>query len=90
MGTSKRGRIIALLFPPLAAKPARPKKCPEFAARLKRIYGDLVLPGDLVVEERESRPGRAGIGATPWIFDTRNSVEIEPAPYRELVGDGSG
>jgi hypothetical protein len=28
----------------------------DFAARLKRIYGDLVLPGDVVVEERESRP----------------------------------
>ncbi len=90
VGTSRRGRIIALLFPPLAAKLARPKKRPDFAARLKRIYGDLVLPGDVVVEERESRPERARIGATPWTFDTRSSVEIEPAPYRELVGGGSG
>lgn len=44
---------------PVAAanpKPVKPKKRPDFAARLKRIYGDLVLPGDVVVEERESRP----------------------------------
>ena len=26
------------------------------AARLKRIYGDKVLPGDVIVEERASRP----------------------------------
>ena len=53
---SKRGKIIALLTPPRNPKPVKPKKCPDFAARLKRIYGDLVLPGDVVVEERESRP----------------------------------
>ena len=46
---SKRGKIIALLSPPPAPKPAKPKKRPDFAARLKRIYGDVV------VEERESR-----------------------------------
>ena len=56
VGISKRGKIIALLSPPPAAKPAKPKKRPNFAARLKRIYGNLVLPGDVVVEERESRP----------------------------------
>lgn len=53
---SKRGKIIALLTPPPAPKPVRPKKRPDFAARLKRIYGDKVLPGDVIVEERESRP----------------------------------
>ena len=53
---SKRGRIIALLSPPPTPRPAKPKKRPDFAARLKRIYGDLVLPGDVIVEERESRP----------------------------------
>lgn len=53
---SKRGKIIALLSPPPARKFARPKKRPDFAARLQRIYGDRVLPGDVVVEDRESRP----------------------------------
>jgi len=56
VGISKRGKIIALLSPPPAPKPARPRKRPDFAARLRRIYGGLVLQGDLVVEERESRP----------------------------------
>jgi antitoxin (DNA-binding transcriptional repressor) of toxin-antitoxin stability system len=56
VGISKRGKIIALLCPPPAPKRARCRKRPDFAARLKRIYGDLVLPGDVVVEERESRP----------------------------------
>ena len=53
---SKRGKIIALLSPPPTPEPARSKKRPDFAARLKRIYGDKVLPGDVIVEERESRP----------------------------------
>ena len=55
VGISKRGKIIALLSPPPTPKPTTRKKRPDFAARLKRIYGDLVLPGDVVVEERESR-----------------------------------
>lgn len=53
---SKRGRVIALLSPPAPPRPAKSRKRPDFAARLKRIYGDLILPGDVVVEERESRP----------------------------------
>jgi prevent-host-death family protein len=52
---SKRGKIIAILAPPPRPKRAKAKKRPDFAARLKRIYGDRVLPGDVVVEERESR-----------------------------------
>jgi prevent-host-death family protein len=56
VGISKRGKIIAVLSRPPRPKPAKGKKRPDFAARLKRIYGDLVLPGDAVVEERESRP----------------------------------
>jgi antitoxin (DNA-binding transcriptional repressor) of toxin-antitoxin stability system len=56
VGISKRGKIIALLSPPPTPKPAKARKRPDFAARLKRIYGDLVLPGDVVVEEREARP----------------------------------
>lgn len=53
---SKRGKIIALLTPPPPPKPPRSRKRPDFAARLKRIYGDKVLRGDVIVEERESRP----------------------------------
>jgi antitoxin (DNA-binding transcriptional repressor) of toxin-antitoxin stability system len=55
VGISKRGKLIALLSPPPTPRPAKRKKRPDFAARLKRIYGDLVLRGDVVVEERESR-----------------------------------
>jgi prevent-host-death family protein len=53
---SKRGRIIALLSPPPPPKPPKAKKRPDFLGRLKRIYGDKVLLGDVVVEERDSRP----------------------------------
>lgn len=53
---SKRGKIVALITPPPPPKPKRPKKRPDFAARLKRIYGDKVLTGNIVVEERNSRP----------------------------------
>jgi antitoxin (DNA-binding transcriptional repressor) of toxin-antitoxin stability system len=50
----KKGKVIALLSPP--PKPAKPKKfkLPDFAARQKRIFGDQVLPGNAVAEERES------------------------------------
>jgi prevent-host-death family protein len=53
---SKHGKIIALLSPPRAPKPSRTKKRPDFFGRLKRLYGDKVLPGDVVTEERDSRP----------------------------------
>ena len=56
VGISKRGRIVAFLSPPPAPKPSRPRKRPDFLGRLKRIYGDTVLRGDVVVEERDSRP----------------------------------
>jgi len=52
---SKRGKIIALMSPPVL-KRVRRKKRPDFAARLKRIYGETILPGDVIVEERNSRP----------------------------------
>ena len=55
VSVSKRGRIVALLSPPAAPKPSRPRKRPDFLGRLKRIYGDTVLRGDVVVEERDSR-----------------------------------
>ena len=52
---SKRGKTVAVLSPPRPKK-LRLKKRPNFIARLKRIYGDKVLPGNIVVEERRSRP----------------------------------
>jgi prevent-host-death family protein len=55
VGISKRGKVVALLTPPPATVPGRPKKRPDFTARLKRIYGDKILPGNIVVEERESK-----------------------------------
>jgi prevent-host-death family protein len=51
---SKRGKIIALLSPPTPIK-SKPRKRPDFAARLKRIYGDKVFSDNIVVEERNSR-----------------------------------
>ena len=56
VGIGKRGRIVALPSPPPASKLSRPRKRPDFLGRLKRIYGDTVLRGDVVVEERDSRP----------------------------------
>lgn len=51
---TKRGKTIALLSPPPPVKATKAKRRPDFAARLKRIYGDLVVSGDVVVEERKS------------------------------------
>ncbi|HEY3763412.1 MAG TPA: prevent-host-death protein [Verrucomicrobiae bacterium] len=50
----KKGKTIALLSPPPPA--ARPKKfkLPDFEARQRRIFGDKVLPGNIVAEERDS------------------------------------
>jgi len=49
----KKGKVIALLSP---AKPVSSKKfkLPDFKARRKRIFGDRVLSGNIVAEERES------------------------------------
>ena len=56
VGISKRDRIIALLSPPPTPKPPRIRKRSDFAGRLKRIHGDKLLQGDVVVEERDPRP----------------------------------
>lgn len=54
---TNRGKIVALLSPPRPPVPARSrKKRPDFMARLQRIYGNKVLQGDVIVEERNSRP----------------------------------
>ena len=55
VGISKHGRIIALLSPPPPTKVDRRRKRPDFAARLKRIFGDKVLTTDAVAEDRDSR-----------------------------------
>ncbi|HEX4645221.1 MAG TPA: prevent-host-death protein [Verrucomicrobiae bacterium] len=49
----KKGKVIALLTPPPRSKPKK-IKLPDFEARQKRIFGDRVLPGNIVAEERES------------------------------------
>ena len=49
----KKGKTIALLSPPPAARPKK-FKLPDFQARRKRIFGHRVLPGNIVAEERES------------------------------------
>ena len=41
------------LSPPPRSK-SKKIKLPDFAARQKRIFGDKVLPGNIVAEERES------------------------------------
>jgi antitoxin (DNA-binding transcriptional repressor) of toxin-antitoxin stability system len=49
----KKGKVIALLSPPPDHKPKK-FKLPDFEARRKRIFGDKVLPGNIIAEERES------------------------------------
>ena len=49
----KKGKVIALLSPP--PRQGRKKvKVPDFEARRKRIFGDRVMPGNIIAEERES------------------------------------
>lgn len=49
---SKHGKIVALLAPPPLRTPRKVKR-PDFMARLKRIYGDMTLPQNAVLAERE-------------------------------------
>jgi antitoxin (DNA-binding transcriptional repressor) of toxin-antitoxin stability system len=52
----KKGKVIALLSPPPGRKPKK-FKLPDFVARRKRNFGGhggRVLPGNIIVEERES------------------------------------
>ena len=49
----KKGKVIALLSPPPRRK-SKKFKLPDFEARRKRIFGDRVMPGNIVAEERES------------------------------------
>jgi prevent-host-death family protein len=58
---SKRGRVLAVLTPAVSqtASPVpagngkRNGKRPDFLARLKRIYGDKMLPANVVLQARE-------------------------------------
>jgi len=49
----KRGKVIALLSPP-PRKKSKKLKLPDFEARQQRIFGERVLPGNIIAEERES------------------------------------
>jgi antitoxin (DNA-binding transcriptional repressor) of toxin-antitoxin stability system len=49
----KKGKVIALLSPPPRHK-SKKLTLPDFEARRKRIFGNRVLPGNAVGEERES------------------------------------
>ncbi len=47
----ERDRVIARIVP--QASPTQPREWPDFTARMKKIFGDRVLPGaDLVIRER--------------------------------------
>lgn len=50
----KKGKVIALLSPPPKKAASKKFKLPDFEARRKRIFGDRVMPGNIVAEERES------------------------------------
>ena len=52
---SKRGKVVALLTPPPPPKSKRLKKRPNFLARFKRNYGDTMIAGNIIVQDRESR-----------------------------------
>jgi prevent-host-death family protein len=51
---SKRGEIIAIISPPPAPKKT-PRKMPDFAGRMKRLFGNAKFAGNIVVEQRGSR-----------------------------------
>jgi prevent-host-death family protein len=51
---SKRGEIIAIISPPPFEKKT-PRKKPDFAGRMKRLFGNRKFSESMIVEERESR-----------------------------------
>jgi antitoxin (DNA-binding transcriptional repressor) of toxin-antitoxin stability system len=51
----ERNKVLGRIVPE-PAEPLRPKEWPDFEARLKRNFGDRVIPAvELLVEERNSR-----------------------------------
>jgi len=51
---TKTAKVIASHSPPPPAKTKR-FKLPDFAARRKRIFGNRVLPGNIVADERAGK-----------------------------------
>jgi prevent-host-death family protein len=51
---SKRGEIIAIISPPPREKKT-PRKKPDFAGRMRRLFGNRKFSGNSVIEERQSR-----------------------------------
>jgi len=50
----KRNRVVARIVP--ESPRIEPVKMPDFAARLKRDFGDRMIPAvDILIEERNSR-----------------------------------
>ena len=49
----KKGKVIALLSPPPRSN-LKKFKLPDFESRRKRIFGNRVMPGNIIAEERES------------------------------------
>lgn len=50
----KRNRVVARIVP--ESPKVHPVEWPDFAARLKRNFGDRVIPAvDILIEERNSR-----------------------------------
>ena len=50
----KRNRVVARIVP--ESPKAKPVVMPDFAARLKRNFGDRMIPAvDILIEERNSR-----------------------------------
>jgi antitoxin (DNA-binding transcriptional repressor) of toxin-antitoxin stability system len=50
----KRNRVVARIVP--ESPQAKPVVMPDFAARLKRNFGDRMIPAvDILIEERNSR-----------------------------------
>lgn len=46
----EREKVIARIVP--ANSPPEPKQWPDFAAQQREIFGDRILPGNIVIEER--------------------------------------
>jgi antitoxin (DNA-binding transcriptional repressor) of toxin-antitoxin stability system len=51
VSVSKRGEVIALISPPPPAKKARRRR-PDFAARLRRIFGASAFSENIIVADR--------------------------------------
>jgi antitoxin (DNA-binding transcriptional repressor) of toxin-antitoxin stability system len=57
VGISKRGKIVALLSPPPAIRPARARRRTDLAARLKLRDGDRVIPARAMADILDDNKG---------------------------------